>query len=72
MNYEFTKLGAVEALTEMPENANALVEVNGAIKRVPASAASGGGSASAGAVSSSTCRSIPMEGMLLPTQPTQK
>ena len=41
MNYEFTKLGAVEALTEMPENANALVEVNGAIKRVPASAASG-------------------------------
>ena len=47
MNYEFTKLGAVEALTEMPENANALVEVDGAIKRVPASAA-GGGSASGG------------------------
>lgn len=38
MSYEFTKLGAVEALTEMPENANALVEVDGAIKRVPASA----------------------------------
>jgi hypothetical protein len=35
MSYEFTRLGAVEALTEMPENANALVEVNGAIKRVP-------------------------------------
>lgn len=41
MSYEFTKLGAVEALTEMPESANALVEVDGAIKRVPASAGGG-------------------------------
>lgn len=41
MSYEFTKLGAVEALTEMPENANTLVEVDGAIKRVPASALGG-------------------------------
>lgn len=36
MSYEFTKLGAVEALTEMPENANALVEIDGEIKRAPA------------------------------------
>ena len=42
MSYEFTKLGAVEALTEMPDNANALVEVDGAIKRVPASVAGSG------------------------------
>lgn len=42
MSYEFTKLGAVEALTEMPENANALVEVDGAIKRVPAGDMGGG------------------------------
>lgn len=41
MSYEFTKLGAVEALTEMPENANALVEVDGAIKRVPAGVGGG-------------------------------
>ena len=41
MSYEFTKLGAVEALTEMPDNANALVEVDGAIKRAPAGAGGG-------------------------------
>lgn len=43
MNYEFKKLGEVEALTEIPENANALVEVGGAIKRVPAGALAGVG-----------------------------
>lgn len=40
-NYEFTKLSAVEALAEVPENANALVEVEGAIKRVPGSGLGG-------------------------------
>ena len=38
MSYEFKTLGSVEALTEVPENANALVEVDGAIKRVPGDA----------------------------------
>lgn len=35
MAYEFKKLSDVEVLDEVPENANALVEVDGAIKRVP-------------------------------------
>ena len=39
--YEFTKLSEVEALEEVPENANALVEVDGAIKRVPGSGLGG-------------------------------
>ena len=46
MAYEFKTLGSVEALTAVPENANALVEVDGAIKRVPGGAlggSSGGG-----------------------------
>ena len=41
MAYEFKTLGSVEALTEIPENANALVEVDGAIKRVPGGALGG-------------------------------
>lgn len=43
MSYEFKKLGDVEALEEVPENANALIEVDGAIKRVPGSNLGGGG-----------------------------
>lgn len=43
MAYEFKTLGSVEALTEIPENANALVEVDGAIKRVPGGALGGSG-----------------------------
>lgn len=35
MAFEFKKLADVEALTEVPENATMLVEVDGAIKRVP-------------------------------------
>lgn len=35
MAYEFKKLSEVEALTEVPENANALIEVDGIIKKVP-------------------------------------
>lgn len=46
MAYEFKTLGSVEALTEVPENAHALVEVDGAIKRVPGGAL--GGSAGGG------------------------
>jgi hypothetical protein len=45
MAYEFKTLGSVEALTEVPENANALVEVDGAIKRVPGGALGGNGDA---------------------------
>lgn len=37
MAYEFQKLSEVEALAEVPEGANALIEVNGDIKRVPGS-----------------------------------
>lgn len=43
MAYEFKTLGSVEALTEVPENANALVEVDGTIKRVPGGALGGNG-----------------------------
>lgn len=41
MAYEFQKLSEVEALAEVPEGANALIEVNGAIKRVPGSGLGG-------------------------------
>ena len=43
MSYEFTKLAEVEALTEVPENATVLAEVDGAVKRVPGSGLGGGG-----------------------------
>lgn len=43
MAYEFKKLGEVEALEEVPEGANALIEVGGDIKRVPGSNLGGGG-----------------------------
>lgn len=43
MAYTFKKFSDVEALTEVPDGANALVEVNGAIKRVPGSGLGGGG-----------------------------
>lgn len=41
MAFEFKKLSDVEALNEVPEGANALVEINGAIKRVPGSGLGG-------------------------------
>lgn len=41
MTYEFKRLAEVEELTEAPENALALVEVDGAVKRAPM----GGGNA---------------------------
>lgn len=42
MNYEFKKLGEVEALSEVPENATVLAEVDGSIKRVPSNGLGGG------------------------------
>lgn len=43
MAYKFKNIGSVEALAEVPENAYALVEVDGALKRVPGSGLGGGG-----------------------------
>jgi hypothetical protein len=43
MDFNFKKLADVEALTEVPENANALVEVDGVIKRAPGAGLGGGG-----------------------------
>ena len=43
MNYEFTKLSEVESLSEVPENATVLAEVDGKIKRIPGSGLGGGG-----------------------------
>ena len=42
MAYEFKSLGTVEKLSEVPENANAFIEVDGAIKRVSGSSLGGG------------------------------
>lgn len=42
MDFNFKKLADVEALTEVPENANALVEVDGVIKRAPGAGLGGG------------------------------
>jgi hypothetical protein len=44
MAYEFKKLSDVEALTEVPENATVLAEVNGAIKRIPGNGLGGSSS----------------------------
>lgn len=41
--YTFKKLSDVEALTEIPEGANAFIEVNGEVKRVPGDGLGGGG-----------------------------
>lgn len=40
--YTFKKLGDVEALSEVPEGANAFIEVNGEVKRVPGDGLGGG------------------------------
>lgn len=42
MSYEFKKLSEVEALTEVPEGAKVIAEVNGEIRRVPAATEGGG------------------------------
>lgn len=43
MSYEFKKLGDVELLDTVPENANAFIEADGEIRRVPGSNLGGGG-----------------------------
>ena len=43
MAYEFKKLGEVEALAEVTENATVLAEVDGSIKRIPSAGLGGGG-----------------------------
>lgn len=43
INMEFKRLADVEALTEIPEGANAFVEVDGEIKRVPGEGLGGAG-----------------------------
>ena len=43
MAYEFKRLADVEALSEVPENATVLAEVNGSIKRVPGNGLGGSG-----------------------------
>lgn len=43
MAFEFKRLADVEALSEVPENATVLAEVNGAIKRVPGNGLGGSG-----------------------------
>lgn len=48
MAYEFTKLADVPALEEVPEGANAFIEVEGEIKRVPGDGLGGGGGGGVG------------------------
>lgn len=36
MSYEFKKLGEVESVSTLPVTANALVEIDGAVRRAPA------------------------------------
>lgn len=43
MAYEFKRLADVEALSEVPDNATVLAEVNGSIKRVPGNGLGGSG-----------------------------
>ena len=43
MSYEFKRLADVEALSEVPENATVIAEVNGSIKRVPGNGLGGSG-----------------------------
>lgn len=43
MAYEFKRLSDVEALSEVPENATVLAEVDGSIKRIPSNGLGGAG-----------------------------
>lgn len=43
MSYQFQPIGEVDRLDEVPETANAIVEVDGEIKRVPGAALGGNG-----------------------------
>lgn len=42
MSYEFTKLSDVPIVAEFPAGANAVIEINGEIKRCPSSGGGGG------------------------------
>lgn len=53
MAYEFKKLSEVEALNEVPDGANALVEVGGEIKRVPGNGLGGAGGIATAIIKSS-------------------
>ena len=44
MSYNFTKLTEVEALSEIPNNATVIAEVDGALKRLPSDGLGGGNS----------------------------
>lgn len=45
MAYEFKKLSEVESLSEAPEGANLLAEIDGEVKRIPSDGLKSGGSA---------------------------
>lgn len=53
MAYEFKKLSEVEALNEVPDGANALIEVGGEIKRVPGNGLGGAGGIATAIIKSS-------------------
>ena len=53
MAYEFKKIAEVEALDKVPDGANALIEVNGEVKRVPGSGLGGAGGIATAIIKSS-------------------
>lgn len=53
MAYEFKKIAEVEALDKVPNGANALIEVNGEVKRVPGSGLGGSGGIATAIIKSS-------------------
>ena len=53
MAYEFKKIAEVEALDKVPDGANALIEVNGEVKRVPGSGLGGSGGIATAIIKSS-------------------
>lgn len=68
MAYEFQKLSEVEALAEVPEGANALIEVNGDIKRVPGSGLGGATGIKTAIIKDSEYDNV-VAGMLNPATP---
>lgn len=70
MAYEFQKLSEVEALTEVPEGANALIEVNGDIKRVPGSGLGGATGIKTAIIKDSEYDNM-IAGMLNPATPSE-
>lgn len=70
MAYEFQKLSEVEALVEVPEGANALIEVNGDIKRVPGSGLGGATGIKTAIIKDSEYDNM-IAGMLNPATPSE-